>query len=82
MPVLNLDVSPNPSSAIVNINVQGEEVKDSAVRIVDMLGKTKYSQTLPENGKLMLDVSSWAKGIYLVQVDDDPSMAAKRLVIN
>ena len=82
MPNMKVEVSPNPSSEMVHIDVDGWEGTDTAVKIVDMLGKTKYSHPLPEDGRVSLDVSKWAKGIYIVQLENDPSMTAKRLTVN
>ena len=82
MPMIHLEVSPNPTTSTVHIAVQGQATEKYAIRIVDMLGKTRCNKALPPDGRLKLDVSSWAKGIYLVQVEDDPSMTAERLIIN
>lgn len=77
-----LSVFPNPANEQVSIDVKGANGTQTMVRIIDMLGKIKYSQVLPEQGHLNLDVSQWPRGIYIVQLEDEQSIRASRLVVN
>ena len=62
----NVAVSPNPAIDIVNI--QGLQI-NSLVRLVDINGK-KLMKLIATNTNQQLNISQYAKGVYLLQVED------------
>ncbi|HSI91275.1 MAG TPA: T9SS type A sorting domain-containing protein, partial [Adhaeribacter sp.] len=70
-------VFPNPSAGIFNVTApQGKYT----IEVVDMTGRTILKQTA--NGtSTQLNLSEAAKGIYLMKITSEGSIATKRLVV-
>lgn len=62
----NISVSPNPTIDVVNI--QGLKI-NSLMRLIDMNGK-KLMELIAVNNTQQLNISQYAKGVYLLQVED------------
>jgi hypothetical protein len=62
--ILKLDVFPNPNKGIFYVN---SSLKISKIKIINLLGKTKYSAIL--NGKkVKININNEAKGIYFYKI--------------
>jgi ribosomal protein S11 len=67
-PVLELTVSPNPSSGMIRVEYGEKLSVFRTVSLVDGLGKTVYKQSnLPETNDLVLDFNGFPSGIYQLQ---------------
>lgn len=67
-PVLELFVSPNPSSGIISIEYGEKLSVFRSISLVDALGKTVYKQNrLPEADDLTLDFGGFSSGVYQLQ---------------
>ena len=73
----SLSVAPNPATVFVEV---GGLKAGSSVSLVDINGKVCYRGTA-ENGKLTLDVSGLAAGVYFVHVSDGTETAVRKLVV-
>jgi len=71
--LVKVSLYPNPANSIVNVETNSKE----SLMVFNLLGKMIYSDT-QNNGITTIDVSSWNKGIYLVQVGN----TTKKLIID
>lgn len=63
----SIKVTPNPASSFINIEIPSN--LSSIVRVYSVSGETVYDGIV--DGSLKIDVSSWAKGTYVVTVLDN-----------
>jgi hypothetical protein len=64
-----LKIMPNPASDKVNIPIREFMNKETMLRIYSIDGRTAYQLKLtPPIDKMQVDVRSWPKGIYLVDI--------------
>ncbi|HLP18812.1 MAG TPA: T9SS type A sorting domain-containing protein [Chitinophagales bacterium] len=74
---LQFSVYPNPASSLLMVETSG--MIDLA-ELKDMLGRTVLSQKA-HTGKLLLDVSLLAKGVYLLKIEAAGKTAVKKIVV-
>jgi len=76
----NIFVYPNPASDLINIATQGINI--DAVRITDIEGR-EIMKMNPDNNQsiISIPVSSFAAGIYLVQLQTGTEFVTKKIVI-
>jgi hypothetical protein len=60
-------VAPNPNSGTFTVTLGNEET--STIRVVDMVGKTVYTQTT-NSSSVYVDLSQYPKGLYFVEVNN------------
>lgn len=73
-------VSPNPSKGIFTVTLDGEEA--GTVDVLDMLGKKVFTLELKNNANTCeIDLSSYPKGVYLVNVTGTNGFQSKKIVI-
>jgi hypothetical protein len=78
-PDADLLVYPNPANDFLTVN--GSDIKNAAVTLTDMIGKTVF-QSQMTNGKLKIDVSSFPKGIYFLQVQSEKGMITRKVNVD
>ena len=71
-------IAPNPTESTTTITFS-EEQKNTTVLISDILGNT-IQQLTTNNQQLILDMSSLAKGIYFLQINNDKGTVNKKLI--
>ena len=74
----SIEVYPNPFTSTATITFS-EEQKNTTVLISDILGNT-VQQLTTNNQQLILDMSSLAKGIYFLQINNDKGRVNKKLI--
>ncbi|MGZ4057872.1 MAG: PKD-like domain-containing protein [Bacteroidia bacterium] len=81
--VLNQAVSvyPNPANDQVTIEISDPKLKNSYVRFYNMMGQVIY-QTEIITSNSVINVSSFAKGIYTVGIENNGNKVFKKLIIN
>jgi len=80
---LTIDVFPNPSKGIININYKAANGKAVNVRVSDILGNELKNVTLKANSTSgQIDLSDFHNGIYLVKVAAGSMQTVKRIVLN
>lgn len=80
----NIELYPNPAYQNLNINIQSGKNMNVQMRIVDIGGKDVFIKdiqvTKGENYQ-SLDVSKYAKGLYLIQINDDEGVTVEKFVV-
>jgi hypothetical protein len=75
----SINIYPNPASATVTIDAQS--LKIESMKLFNLMGEVVLSESKLDNGKLTIDVSAMAKGIYTVEVMSNGAKMFKKLVI-
>jgi hypothetical protein len=77
---LHLSISPNPVSDILTVTV--DSFKNNSLSIVDLKGNKILTKLLTDS-KTEINVNSFAKGIYLVNISDNANtvLNTKRFVV-
>ena len=68
---------PNPARGVVRLSVTGAEAAVT-VRVSDVLGR---EVARAEGGEVVLDVRSWAPGVYVVRAEAGGAVAARRITV-
>ncbi len=79
-----LNVSPNPTSGLFNINVNLPENEDIAINVYNAVGQQVMEV---ENGNISkgsyaVDITNQANGIYYVQMNVQGTIITKKVVLN
>ena len=81
----NINIYPNPSTGLFQIDVDGLENEDYNLDIYNSLGSVVYSDKVSNDGSgkqtWKLDFSSYAKGVYYVRLHSNGDIKVKRIVI-
>jgi hypothetical protein len=79
-----VNVFPNPSSGIFNLNISLESQNDITVTVMNTLGQTVYSfaEINTKGGMFELDLNEQANGVYFVQVIAGTEKTVQRIIIN
>jgi hypothetical protein len=73
---------PNPASTIVQLEVINSLERISKITLYDMLGKAINEVSTPATDSATLDVTSLAKGVYLMEITaDSNAKVTKKLII-
>ena len=79
-----LTVYPNPNDGIFRIDFEIEGLKDIEIRITDVTGRLIYTK---EVGKASgayrenIDISNYAKGMYILQIKSDDVVVSRRVTV-
>ena len=79
-----LTVYPNPSKDIINIKYNSNESEHVSISIKDINGRMVYCEKGIHNTnehQESIDVSGFAKGIYLLQISDESEIVSRKIVI-
>ncbi|MCC7333061.1 MAG: T9SS type A sorting domain-containing protein [Flavobacteriales bacterium] len=71
----NISIYPNPTNNIINIS--GKEME--LIRVKDVLGKILFSNTVTSD-KIKIDLTSYNKGIYFVEVETINSKSIEKII--
>ncbi|MDC0201829.1 T9SS type A sorting domain-containing protein, partial [Flavobacteriales bacterium] len=80
----NLDVYPNPSRDIFNVSFTSEDVQNLEVRIINVIGEVVYTEDLNEfvgEYTKQVDLTTYTKGVYLLEIDTDNGIINKKLIL-
>ncbi len=72
-------ISPNPSSGLLRINKTSSENAFLNVQILNLNGQVVYKSL--ENYDALIDLSHFAKGIYLIKVNDQQQSQTEKLIL-
>lgn len=75
---LSVTLYPNPARETATIEVKNAVI--NTIRVIDMTGAT-VSVAEPKRSSVQLDCSSWAAGIYVVQMNVNGSTITRRVVV-
>lgn len=76
---------PNPAYDFLTVSVQNVNDKPVNIRLVDISGRSVYSEVIKNNGidtQLQIDVTGFTSGMYLLQIFNGIKQENKRIVIN
>jgi hypothetical protein len=79
--VNNFNIYPNPSNKIVTITNLGDFCKETLVSIPNSQGVLVFSKTFNIQNLVEIDVSSLAKGVYIIKIQAGNGFETKKLVI-
>jgi hypothetical protein len=80
----NLDVYPNPSRDIFNVTFTSEDVQNLDVRIINVIGEVVYTEKLNEfvgEYTKQVDLSTYTKGVYFLEITTDNGVINKKLIL-
>ena len=80
----DIHMYPNPAHDLINISMTSAENRDANLTIINVLGKTIYSASmdlLSGENKAKVDCSTWANGIYFLQVRSNDSSISETIVV-
>jgi hypothetical protein len=80
----HLSIYPNPANKQLNISFVSQANENVNVSLVNMTGVTMYENTLVSNNSAYsnaIDVSEFAKGIYILRIHSDKSDVVRKIVI-
>jgi hypothetical protein len=78
-----LSLAPNPTSGIFQLNYSASRAGTVTLNILNAKGQLLSSEKIKTEGELhrTLDLSSYAKGVYLIELVNGEARAVKRVVI-
>lgn len=80
----NVHVYPNPNTGIARVNINLPEASNINIEVVNILGQLvktmKVSKTTSTD--LVIDMTEFHNGVYLINVTTDKGMASKKLVLS
>ncbi len=74
-----INIFPNPASQTLNINIPAIN-DNSNISITNIQGQGIYNVT-PENGNKVIDVSSYAKGLYFLKIVSNNEIYREKVII-
>ena len=80
----NLDVYPNPSRDIFNVSFTSEDIQNLEVRIINVIGEVVYTEGLNEfvgEYTKQVDLATYTKGVYLLEITTDNGIVNKKLIL-
>jgi len=81
--VSSFKIYPNPSPSIITIVYIGNSSSNVQLQIKNQLGQTLLTKTLPPQNEIYetLDLSSFAKGIYFIELQSGEAVEVKKIVL-
>jgi Secretion system C-terminal sorting domain len=80
---INIQLSPNPTPSQVLVSLDSKMSKGLQIRITDLGGRIvlseNWSVTVGQNQRL-LDIHTFAKGLYMVQIVDSQNIVSKKIL--
>jgi hypothetical protein len=80
----NLDIYPNPSRDIFNVNFTSEDVQDLGVRVLNIVGEVVYTENLEQfvgEYTKAIDLATYTKGIYFLEITTNNGVVNKKLIL-
>ncbi len=81
---VEINVYPNPASTYVNVEVAADEAQQFNAKVVDMMGKTVYTDNFNHNGGTELytiPVNDLAKGVYFLHLDNSNGSTVQKFIV-
>ena len=82
---VGLELFPNPTNGILNINIRAEEFTNANLKVLNVLGKEVYSKAgLNINGdvSVRVDLSSQPEGVYFVVISGENQKVVRKVLLN
>jgi len=81
----NLMIYPNPSRDVFNISFTSEEIQDLRVRVLNVVGEEIVVENLQQFvGEYVkqVDLNTYSKGIYFLEIETHQLIINKKLILN
>jgi hypothetical protein len=79
---LKVEIFPNPSTGIFNIDVAVPGKTPAVLEITDKAGKVMYAEEVKSSGKVEVDLTAQGKGTYFVNLKQGKKTIQKQIMIN
>ena len=82
--IANLEVYPNPSRDVFNVEFTSETKQTIEVRIVNLVGEIIFTENLESfEGEYIhsFNLGEYSKGVYLLELDTDNGIVNKKLIL-
>ena len=79
-----INVYPNPATSFVNVEVVSDQAQQFNAKVVDMTGKTVYTDQINHfggEGLYKLPVNDLAKGVYFLHLSNENGNTVQKIVI-
>lgn len=78
-----ISVYPNPTTDQVTINFNNNKAAELAISLKNVLGKTIFStkQSIAVNAKQVIDLSTFTKGVYILEISTGKNSFCKQLIV-
>jgi hypothetical protein len=78
-----VSVSPNPSTGVIHVAIRGTSAKESLVTVMDLSGNTIATRVtaIPGDAFETFDLSSLARGLYVLRVQAGADQVIRKIVI-
>jgi hypothetical protein len=78
--VPTLSVYPNPAEELITLSFPSSPNEISTIQVYDLFGYLVDQTNVTPIGQIAsttIDISSYASGVYVIQINTDPSLTAK-----
>jgi hypothetical protein len=82
--IANLNVYPNPSRDVFNVTFTSETIQDLKVRILNLIGEELINEDLQQfigDYTKQIDLATYPKGIYFLEVTTNDGIMNKKLIL-
>ncbi len=79
----SIDIFPNPSSNVFNVQIKDEYTGETTLQVVDELGRILMNNSIMKTNEELnyqFDLSSYANGIYFIKILSSEKTTTKRVV--
>ncbi len=77
----SIDVYPNPTSGILNINFANAVNEEVSVEIYDVIGKLMSQRSYNSSSELTMDISNYPEGMYIIKVSTPSFITNKKITL-
>ena len=82
--IANLEVYPNPSRDVFNVAFTSEDVQDLEVRVINIVCEVVYTENLQQfvgEYTKSIDLVTYTKGVYFLEITTDNGVVNKKLIL-
>lgn len=78
-----ITIYPNPTNDKVTISFNNNKAEQLSISLKNVLGKTIFSnkQSIAVNAKEVIDLSTFAKGVYILEINTGKDIFSKQLIV-
>lgn len=79
-----VNVYPNPASTYVNVDITSEDMQNFTAEVVDMMGRTVYTEKINHNGGntvYQIPVNNFANGVYFLHLSNEKGKTIQKFVV-
>ena len=80
LPEIDFGLFPNPTSNIINIQLDQSIYRNNTMKIHNLLGELIEIKTI-STSKTIIDVSNYPKGLYLITINSEQGNKTKRFIV-